>query len=284
VNDHPGESERVAGRRLSVGTGEPQRIAVRGLPLAVDVLGDGLPLLLVHGFPLDRTVWREVVAALTGWRRIVPDLRGMGLSEVTPHYSMAEYADDLAALLDTLGVPQAIVCGLSMGGYVAFELLRRHRDRVRALVLMNTRAEPDDAAGRRARDDMVALVEREGPGAVADVMVPQLLAPANLSAMPHVVGRLRGMITANPAAGIIGALHAMRDRPDSRPLLPGITIPTLVVAGRDDRLIPPSASHALADAIPGAQLTRIAHAGHLAPLEQPVATSRVIAEFLESLE
>jgi 3-oxoadipate enol-lactonase len=284
VNDHPGESERVAGRRLSVGTGEPQRIAVRGLALAVDVLGDGLPLLLVHGFPLDRTVWREVVAALTGWRRIVPDLRGMGLSEVPPRYSMTEYADDLAALLDALDVPQAIVCGLSMGGYVAFELLRRHPHRVRALVLMNTRAEPDDAVGKRARDDMVALVEREGPGAVADVMVPQLLAPANLSAMPHVAERLRGMITTNPAAGIIGALQAMRDRPDSRPLLPAITVPTLVVAGRDDRLIPASASHDLADAIPGAQLTRIAHAGHLAPLEQPVATSRVIAEFLESLE
>jgi 3-oxoadipate enol-lactonase len=284
VNDHPGERDRVAGRRLSVSSGEPQRIAVRDLTLAVDALGDGLAVLLVHGFPLDRTVWREVVAALTGWRRIVPDLRGMGLSDVPPHYSMAEYADDLAALLETLDVPQAIVCGLSMGGYIAFELLRRHRERLRALILVNTRAEQDDAAGRRARDDMVALVEREGPGAVADVMVPQLLAPANVSAMPHMVDRLRTMISANPAAGIIGALHAMRDRPDSRPLLPGIAVPTLVVAGRDDRLIPASASHALADAIPGAQLTRIAHAGHLAPLEQPVATSRVIAEFLQSLE
>ncbi len=264
--------------------GETQRVSVRGLALAVDVQGDGLPVLFVHGFPLDRKIWRELIAALTRSRRIAPDLRGMGLSEGAPPYSMADYADDLAALLDALRAPQAVVCGLSMGGYVAFELLRRHRDRVRAVILMNTRAEPDDAAGKAARDAMVSLVEREGPGALAEVIVPQLLAPANLAAMSGVVQRLRAMIATNPAAGIVGALRAMRDRPDARPLLPRIDVPALVIAGREDQLMPASASRALADAIPGAQLTQIAHAGHLTPLEQPVATSRVIAEFLESLE
>lgn len=263
--------------------GDARRLRVRGLGLAVDVVGDGLPVLFVHGFPLDRTIWWGVMAALTGWQRIAPDLRGMGLSEAADPYAMAEYADDLAALLDALDTPPAVVCGLSMGGYVTFELLRRHADRVRALILMNTRAEPDDAAGRRSRDTMAALVEREGSGALADVMMPQLLAPANLTAMPQVVQRVRTVIAGNPPAGIVGALRAMRDRPDSRPQLPTIDVPTLVVVGRDDQLIPVSAARAMSEAIPGAQLTRVAHAGHLAPLEQPVATSRVIAEFLESL-
>jgi len=283
VGDDPGGSKPALRRRPSVGFGETQRVTVRGLAIAAELVGDGLPVLFVHGFPLDRTTWREVMPALTGRRRIAPDLRGMGLSDVPQRYSMAEYADDLAALLDALQARRAVICGLSMGGYIAFELLRRHRDRVRALVLVNTRAESDDPAGKHARDTMVELVEREGPGALADVMVPQLLAPANLSAMPHVAERLRTMIVSQPAAGIVGALRAMRDRPDSRPLLPDIDVPTLVIAGRDDQLIAASASRALAETIPGAQLARIAHAGHLAPLEQPVATGRVIAEFLESL-
>ena len=272
------------GGRPPVKPGGPRRVAARGVALAVDVQGDGVPLLFVHGFPLDRTMWREVIAALTRWRRIAPDLRGMGLSQAPESYSMAEYADDLAALLDVLDARQAVVCGLSMGGYVAFELFRRHAHRVRALILMNTRAEPDDSAGRHARDATVSLVEREGPSGLADVMVPQLLAPANLSAMPRVVQRVRAMITGTPAAGIVGALRAMRDRPDSRPTLAAINVPTMVVAGREDRLISPDASRALAAAIAGSRLIRIPHAGHLTPLEQPVAASRVIAEFLESLE
>jgi 3-oxoadipate enol-lactonase len=245
--------------------------------------GDGPTVLFIHGFPLDRTTWRQMMATLTGWRRVAPDLRGLGLSENPKRYSMADYADDMVALLDVLDGPRAIVCGLSMGGYIAFELLRRQPDRVRALILVNTRAEPDDASARQARETMIGLVEREGPAALADVMVPQLLAPANLSAMPDVVEHLRTMIAGNSASGVIGALRAMRDRADSRPMLSQIRIPTLVISGRDDQLISPAASRTMADAIPGAQLTQIPDAGHLAPLEQPVATSRVIAEFLDAL-
>ncbi len=131
---------------------------------------------------------------------------------------------------------------------------------------------------------MIALVEREGPAALADVLLPQLLAPANLSAMPHVAQHLRTMIGESSVKGVVGALRAMRDRPDYRPLLGQIKIPTLVITGRDDQLIPPASARALADAVPGAQFTSIPDAGHLPPLEQPIATSRVIAEFLASLE
>ncbi|HXV87036.1 MAG TPA: alpha/beta fold hydrolase [Gemmatimonadales bacterium] len=271
------------GPRPSVRASETQHLAVRGLALALDAQGDGSPLLFIHGFPLDRTVWRQVMATLTGWRRIAPDLRGLGLSDAPGKYSISEYADDLAALLDALHVPRAVICGLSMGGYVALDLFRRHRQRVRALVLVNTRADADSDEARRRRDELIALVEREGADALADLLVPQLLAPWSVSALPHVVDQLRAMIAGNPIAGIVGALESMRDRADSTDLLPSINVPTLVIAGREDRLIPAAASRALADAIPSAQLTHIPEAGHLAPLEQPVPTARVIGEFLDAL-
>ncbi len=280
----PSEILQAFGPRPSVRASETRHLAVRGLALALDVQGDGKAILFVHGFPLDRTVWRQVIATLTGWKRVAPDLRGMGLSDAPGSYSMAEYADDLAALLDALHVEQAVVCGLSMGGYVAFEMMRRHRARVRALVLVNTRAEAETEEGKQKRNEMIALVEREGPAALADRLVPQLLAPWSVTTQPQVVEHLKAMIAGNPPAGIIGAIQAMRDRPDSTPLLPRIAVPTLVIAGREDRLIPTTASRALADAIPGAQLTLIPEAGHLAPLEQPVPTSRVIGEFLDSLD
>jgi pimeloyl-ACP methyl ester carboxylesterase len=230
-------------------------------------------------------MWRHLVAPLTGWQRIAPDLRGMGLSDVpeSDSYSMAEYADDLAALLEKLEVEEAVICGLSMGGYVALELMRRHRAMVRALVLTNTRAEADTPEGRASRDEMIGMVEAKGSEALADVMLPKLLSPSSLSAMPQVVEHVRTMISGSPDAGVTGALRAMRDRADSTEFLQEIDVPTLVVTGREDQLIPVEHSRTMADAIAGAMYTVIPEAGHLTPMEQPIATSRVIGEFLEAL-
>jgi pimeloyl-ACP methyl ester carboxylesterase len=280
----PVEVGQVFGASRARRTGAAQHYAVRGLATTVDLLGDGPAVLFVHGFPLDRTMWRPVASALTGWHRILPDLRGLGLSEGPEDgYAMAEYADDLAALLDLLHVPDAVVCGLSMGGYVTFELLRRYPQRVRALVLANTRAAPDDAAGRGKRDAMIARIRRDGPGFLADEMLPKLVGPDTARTRPDVVRQVRAMVTGQSTAGLVGALSAMRDRPDSRSMLGDITIPTLVVHGSDDQLIPLSEARAMADAIPGAQFAVIPAAGHLAPVEQAVNTGRVIREFLESL-
>ncbi len=272
------------GGRPSRRTGVARHVSVKGLVTAVEVHGDGPAILLIHGFPLERTVWRQVSAMLTGWRRIEPDLRGCGLTEVPESgYSMQQYADDMAGLLDTLHVERTVVCGLSMGGYIAFEMLRRHAGRVRGLILLNTRASADDADGRAKRDATIARVRRDGTGFLADEMMGKLLAPSSLKTMPEVVDQVRTMVTNNPADGMAGALEAMRDRPDSTPLLAEITVPTLVIAGSHDRLIPTSVAKAMADAIPGAQYSVIPAAGHLAPLEQPVNTARVIREFLEAL-
>ena len=272
-----------AGRR-SQPRGSTRNLAVRGYAASVDVQGDGPAILFIHGFPLDRTIWRHQLATISGWRRIAPDLRGLGLSDgPATGYTMAEYADDAAALLDLLGIEEVVVAGLSMGGYVAFEIFRRHPGRVQALVLVNTRAGADSEEARARREEMIALVEREGPEALVDVLMPKLLAPASLTSMPQVVDHVQAMIAQSPKEGVIGALRAMKDRPDSEAFLAEINVPTLVVAGSDDQLIPTGEARRMAGLIPGAQFTTIPAAGHLAPLEQPIGFSRVLSEFLESL-
>jgi pimeloyl-ACP methyl ester carboxylesterase len=198
-------------------------------------------------------------------------------------YSVARYADDLVQVLDTLGLERAVVCGLSLGGYILFELLRRHPGRVRAAVFCNTKATPDSADARRGRDEMAALAEREGTAAGAERLLPQLLAPATFAAQPDVVAHVREMITRTPVPGLVGALHALRDRPDSTPVLGTIAVPALVVAGEDDKIAPADGMRAMAQTIPGAQYAVIPAAGHLAPLEQPLATSRIVADFLDGL-
>jgi YbgC/YbaW family acyl-CoA thioester hydrolase len=265
--------------------GETQRLTVHGVNLAVEVRGEGPAILFVHGYPLDRSIWRDQIDSLDGYRRIAPDLRGMGQSDAPDlGYGMALYAADLAALLDALGVDDVVLCGLSMGGYVAFEFLRQWRSRVRGLVLMDTRAEADAPEVRRARDAAAATARERGTAAVSDAMLPKMLAPGTMSGRPEVVERVRALMAATPVAGMIGALGAMRDRAGSESLLPELSgIPTLVVVGAADILTPPDQARAMAEAIPGARLAIIPGAGHLPPVEQPAATTESLREFLRSL-
>lgn len=252
--------------------------------LTVELRGEGAPVLFVHGFPFDRSMWRHQLAALSKWRRIAPDLRGAGASDAPEdQYSIARYADDLIHVLDALDVREAVVCGLSLGGYVLFDLLRRYPTRVRAAILCNTKAEPDSADAKRGRDELADLAVREGAGAVARRLLPKVLARSTFAAQPEVVGQVRRMIEGMPVAGIRGALAAMRDRPDSTPGLKEIHVPVLVVAGEEDEIAPVATMRAMADAIPGAQFRAIPSAAHLAPLEQPLVTSRVFADFLSGL-
>jgi 3-oxoadipate enol-lactonase len=263
---------------------EMVRHEVGAVTLSVDIRGDGPALLLVHGFPLDRTIWMHQVATLSGWRRIAPDLRGLGDADAPEGgYSMAAYADDLVRLLDKLRVTKAVVAGLSMGGYVAFEMLRRYRDRIAGLILCDTKAEADTPEGKKGRDELAELARTKGPAAVAERMVPKLLGRSTRQTQPPLVQRVTEMIARAPVPGIVGALEAMRDRPDSAPLLPTITVPTLVVVGQEDEVTPPAGARAMANAIPNAALTTIAGAGHVSPLEAPTAVSRVMAEFLEAV-
>lgn len=279
----PDEIARVLGP-LRATARDPLRVAADGAELAVEVRGEGLPVLLVHGMPFDRSMWRHQIAALPRCQRIAFDLRGVGDStSPADGYTLARYADDVVAVLDAVGVRRAVVCGLSMGGYIAFELLRRHPDRVAALVLADTRAEADTPDGRRRRDELVALAEREGTLAVAERLLPDLVSPTTRTAQPELLDAVRGMASRWTVPGLVGALRMMRDRPDSTETLGKVNVPTLVLGGSDDAVTPPDVVKRLAAAIPGARYAAVAAAGHLAPLEQPLATTRLIADFLEGL-
>ena len=211
---------------------------INGIRMAYSDRGQRHPmaLLLVHGFPLDHRLWAAQTAALASDMRVIaPDLCGFGQTESRPGpLSMETHADDLAALLDHLKIRTAVVAGLSMGGYIAFAFWRRHPARVRALILADTRAEPDSGVARAGRDAAIAAVQQSGAAAYAEEMLPRLLSPTSL-ANPAVVAAARKMMTAQPAAGIVAALASLRDRPDSRPTLPTVTVPALVVGGRGRR-------------------------------------------------
>lgn len=239
-------------------------------------------LLLVHGFPLDSRMWREQLSGLAGRARVIaPDLRGHGLSDAPQGpYSMEQHSDDLAALLDHLGVERAIVAGLSMGGYVTLAFWRRHPERVAGLALVDTRAEPDTPAGKANRDVTAGRVQETGPRMLVDDMMPKLLAPQNL-ADERIAAPLREMILGQPIAGLTGALQALRDRADSTPTLPTITVPTAVIVGEADAITPPADAAAMAAQIPGAQLVVIRQAGHLSPMENPLAVNQALIELIE---
>lgn len=263
-------------------TGSAQRLTVNGVSLAVDVRGEGPAVLFVHGYPFNRTIWADQLEHLEGYRRIAPDLRGMGESDAPDlGYGMGTYAADLAALLDALAVEDVILCGLSMGGYVAFEFLRRWRDRVRGLILIDSRSEADGAEARRVREASAALARESGAEAIADAMLPKVLAETTRQRSPEIAARMRAMMAATPVAGLVGALAAMRDRPDSTGLLPTFAgLPTLVIVGKEDTLTPPDAARRMAAAIPGARLTVVDGAAHVPPVERPSETTEAIREFL----
>lgn len=268
------------------GAHQPLRVPVGDVELAVDVRGEGLPVLFVHGFPFDRTVWRHQLAALSRVRRIAPDFRGVGGSGAPPAadgYSLARYADDLVAVLDAVGVRDAVLCGLSMGGYVIFELLRRHPERIRALILVDTKTVPDSAEAKRERDELSAVVERQGAEVLVERLLPRLLAPATQTTQPEVVGQVREMARRWSVPALVGALRTLRDRPDSSDTLRGVRVPTLVLVGHEDAIAPPAAALAMAKLVPNAQCHVVPAAGHLAPLEQPLATSRFLADFLGTI-
>lgn len=246
--------------------------------------GKGRALILLHGFPLNADQWLpQLAAAPGGWRVIAPDMRGFrGAGSidapVRADMTIDDCASDVLALMSHLEIDRAAVGGLSMGGYVALALMRQAPERVDRLVLANTRAGADSPEGRAARDRMIDLVRREGPSAVAREMLPKLLGETTKREQPDLVGVVRGLAEANAADGLAAAIHAMKTRPDSTPMLGSIRCPTLVITSDEDTLILPSECEKMAAAIPGARLHVIAHSGHLSSLEKPREFSKAVFE------
>jgi len=252
--------------------------------IAFDDIGSGLPVVFLHAFPLNRTMWDPQVSALVTECRCIPiDFRGLGDSKACPPYSMDRYADDVAGVLDTLQIERAVVVGLSLGGYVAFALWRRHRDRIRALVLADTRATSDSPEQLERRRALIEMAESQGPTAVANAQIAGLVGKTTREKKPDTYDAVHRMIAQAPVDGVIGATRAMMERPDSTSTLATIDVPTLLVVGGEDAITQANDMRALESAIRGSRLEVLAHAGHLSSLERPAAFNTVLSEFLASL-
>lgn len=256
------------------------------MDLAYEERGSGPVLVLIHGFPFNSTMWIEQLKGLAKIRRACAvDLRGSGYSKLddTSGFSMDLFADDIAKTLDDIGADQVDVCGLSMGGYVAFAMWRRHRDRIRSLILADTKAGADSDEAKAGREKVAAMLREkgeEGLEQLANDLVPKLTAPG---ASEDVVAHLRRMILSTPPEVAAADALAMRDRPDSTPDLADIAVPTLWIQGEQDALMPPDAVRGDAAQIPGCRFETVPNGGHVSPMENPDAVNKLITAFLNEV-
>ncbi|MFP5504256.1 MAG: alpha/beta fold hydrolase [Candidatus Sericytochromatia bacterium] len=258
------------------------RTTVNGLEFTYRSHGTGPTLVLLHAFPLNMRMFEAQVAALADHMHVVTiDFRGFGASQLTSgDFSLEELADDVHALMAKLGHAHFVLGGVSMGGYVALAYLRRHPETLRGLILANTRAGADTEEARQRRFKAVSEITSMGTGGLAATFPQTALAPGSVEARQDLVGQLHAWIAeANPMA-VIGAQLAMANRPDSTALLPGIALPTLVIAGEQDGVTPPEEARRMAEAIPGATIATIPGAGHLSNMEQPEAFNEAVRAFM----
>jgi len=256
--------------------------------LAVHTSGSGLPVVLLHGFPLDHTMWSGQDPLADAVRLIVPDQRGFGASGAAVPESIAQLADDVVALLDALHVVEpAVICGLSMGGYVAEHVAVRHPCRVRALVLVDTKLEADTPEARAARSKLAATVERVGQEAVAEAMIPNLLARSEAAranpARPLIEEQLRRTIHATPVETITAALAALAARPDMVESMRAVAVPVLLVVGEEDAITPPECMERAERVLQRPRLLIMPRCGHMAPLEDPATFNAAVLAFLEEV-
>ncbi len=257
---------------------------INGMTLAYGDRGTGLPLVFLHAFPLNRTMWQPQEALSVKFRVITVDLRGHGESDAPLwRYTLDQAADDVRGLLDHLSIGQAVLVGLSMGGYIAFAFHRRYADRTKGLILADTRAQADTEEGREGRFQMAQIAYKKGPTAVADLMIPKMFSPGTIEARPDLVRRVRTMIESNEISGIAGDLMAMAERADSVPILSTISCPTQIIVGELDLATPLSDAQLMADRIPGARLAVIPGAAHLSNLEQPERFNSTVGSFASEL-
>ncbi len=259
------------------------KATINGVTITYNDRGKGDAVLFVHGFPLNKSMWKAQLTSLSQhYRCIAPDLRGHGASQDIPGtYTMDLLADDLKGLLNHLRLRQVTLVGFSMGGYAAFAFYRKYPDSVRSLVLADTRPQPDSSEAKQGREATAQTVLREGTAGTAKALTPRMLAPASQQ-NPALVQSVQAMMTSTPVNGWVGDLRGLAARPDSMDTLAKITCPTLILVGDQDGVTPPPESHLMAERIKRAKLVTIPQAGHLSPLEQPRVFNQALRQFLGS--
>jgi 3-oxoadipate enol-lactonase len=259
---------------------------VRGIELAYDDVGAGVPVVLLHGFPFNRTLWREQVEALKdSYRVVTPDLRGHGETTATSEpATMEEMARDVAALLDELRIERPVLGGLSMGGYVTLAFYRLFPRRVRTLLLADTRAQADTDEVKQTREENARRTLAEGMTTIADAIMPKLFAHTTHMKQPAQVERVREMILGTKPEGAAAALRGMAQRRDQTSLLASILQPTLIIVGAEDQVTPPTDAETMRREIRGSRLEVVEGAGHVSNVEQPEEFNRVLLKFLRDLQ
>lgn len=247
--------------------------------------GEGGAVVLLHGHPFNRSMWRRQVKAFQmNFRIITPDLRGYGESPIYDDVStMSDMANDVVKLLDSLGLEKVVLGGLSMGGYVVLEFFNQFPERVRALVLADTKAQADTEEARKKRYESAEKVLKEGLSPIAGDMLPKALAPNTHEKQLETVKFVREMMLATKPEGAAAALRGMGERTDHTALLEKIKVPTLIIVGEEDSITPPADAEKMHRAIENSQLVSIANAGHLTPVEQPEKFNDALRKFLQSL-
>ncbi len=258
-----------------------KQVSIGGANWSYEEQGSGPPVVLIHGFPLDRRLWAGVALELSKSFRVLSiDLPGFGQSSLGSGFTIASLADGIADFARQLQLGPFALTGLSMGGYVAEAFASKYESMLSALVLVDTKAEADTPQQKQGRDKMIELVRKSGSKAVADDMLGKMLSPETIRTSPQIVRDLRAMMEAVPPKTIETALTAMRDRREYLSLLPKLAVPLLIVVGADDVISPPSLAQAMQQAAPRAKLAIIPAAGHLTPLEQPKAVADALRGFL----
>lgn len=260
-------------------------LRVDDIHLAYTEAGSGPPVVLIHGYPFNRTLWTEQVAALSNnYRIVVPDLRGFGESKCAEGpATMTRMAQDVSQLMDELEISRAVIGGLSMGGYVALAFYQQFPSRVRALVLADTRSQADTEEAKQTRAQQAQKALAEGMAGIADAMLPKLLTPETVSKRPEVVKRIRDMMLKTKPEGAAAALLGMAERDDQTELISRIDLPTLILVGREDVITPVPDSEMMHSRIVGSQLVVIENAGHVSNLERAEEFSDALAAFLSGL-
>lgn len=261
-------------------------VRINEIELAYTDTGIGRPVVLIHGYPFNRTLWDEQVDALTNsYRVIVPDLRGFGDSDASDETStMNRMAHDVARLMDHLEISQAVIGGLSMGGYVVLAFYKQFPSRVRGLVLADTRAQADSEEAKQTRAQQAEKALTEGMAGIADAMLPKLLTPETVSKRPEIVKRVRDMMLRTKPAGAAAALQGMAEREDQTELLPQISVPALILVGSDDPITPVADSEKMQQAIPGSRLVVLEKASHVSNIEQSEQFNRELERFLRETD
>lgn len=259
------------------------RLYIVTCPMNHEEQGDGIALMLIHGFPHDHTLWRPQLEGFSGMAGVIaPDLPGFGRAEdVPPTMTMDDYARDIKALLDRLGIERAVVGGISMGGYVALAFATLFPDTLDGLILCHTRSGGDTEQMRKARHVTAGRVMSEGMDGLAREMAPRMFSEHSMREHPELVPFLHGMIARQSPAATAAAARGMALRPDRTPMLPSISVPVLIITGSADTLIPPSESEAMAAMIPGSELVVIPDVGHLSNLEDAQAFNGAVRNFLQ---